>query len=56
MEIGRDMWSGTALDVGWLGRRGDKIDVCFLDDWKHVVQFTEVGKVKKKSWFIKESD
>ena len=26
----------TALDVKWSGR-GEIRDICFLDDWKHVV-------------------
>lgn len=37
----------TALDVGWSGRGKDK-DICFLDDWKHVVQFIELGRSKEE--------
>lgn len=53
MEIGReigiyDAWYNlaTALDVKWSGR--DKRH-CFLDDWKHVVQFTELGRSERRT-------
>lgn len=40
------IWQLLQMWGGWGGR--DKKDVCFLDDWKRVVQFTELGGQKEE--------
>lgn len=41
------IYLATALDV-WSGQ-GELRGICFLDDWKHVVQCTELGRSERRT-------